>query len=199
MTAPTPLLIRLGIWAWLIAALFTGHFQWLRPVGGAALQLILLGLAAALLAAYHRRSVLRAWIDGLDLRALVLLHLTRFVGFFFLVLHERGALPHAFAVPAGWGDIVTASLALLVCFVPMAEVQRLRAINLWNMIGLADLLLMVLAGVRLGLADPAQLWALGVLPLSLVPTFLGPLLLATHVIIHLRVRDALAPGTRHAA
>ena len=41
----------------------------------------------------------------LDLRLLVLYHLTRFVGVWFLVLYSRGELPYAFAVPGGWGDI----------------------------------------------------------------------------------------------
>ena len=53
-----------------------------------------------------------------DLRALALFHVTRFVGFYFLVLHARGELPWAFAVPGGWGDNITAAWVLvLVTFV----------------------------------------------------------------------------------
>lgn len=199
MTAPTPLLIRLGIWAWLIVALAVGHFQWLRLIMGPAVQFVLFGLTGLVLLAYFRLPAVRAWVDGLDLRALVLLHVTRFVGFYFLVLYERGVLPYAFAVPGGWGDIVTGALALVVCLIPMAAAARLRAISIWNMVGFADILLVVLAAARLGLADPAQLWALGVLPLSLLPTFLVPLIIATHVIIFLRIQRSHVPALRHAA
>lgn len=193
MTAPTPLLIRIGVWVWLIAALAVGHFQLLRPILGPPVQLILFALAGLVLLAYRRVPAVRAWVDALDLRALVLLHVTRFVGFYFLLLCRRGELPYAFAVPAGWGDNLTAALALVVCFLPLRPRARLRAINLWNIIGLADILLVVLTAGRIALADPAQLAALTRLPLALLPTFLVPLIIATHVIIFLRLRRELRP------
>lgn len=199
MTAPTPLLIRLGIWAWLIAALVVGHFQWLQRSMAPVVPVLTLTLASLVLLAYFRLPPVRAWFDGLDLRALVLLHVTRFVGLYVLVLYARGMLPYALAVPAGWGNTLAAALALVVCFTPLAPAGRLRAISIWNMIGFADILLVVLSGLRLGLADPGRMRALGTLPLSLLPTFLAPLMLAIHVIIFLRVRQALAPGLRHAS
>lgn len=199
MTAPTPLLIRIGIWIWLIAATTVGHFQLLRPILGPPVQLILFALTGLVLLAYFRVPALRTWLDTIDLRALVLLHVTRFVGFYFLFLYRRGELPYEFAVPGGWGDNLTAALALLVCFLPLSPLSRLRAINVWNVIGLADILLVVLAAARLGLSDPAQLRALTHLPLALLPTFLVPLIIATHVIIFLRVRRALLPVPPHAS
>ena len=159
---------------------------------GPPIQVIIFALTGLILAAYAKVSGVRQWLDGIDLRALVLLHVTRFVGFYFLLLYNRGELPYAFAVPAGWGDNLTAALALVVSFAPMGARTRLRAINIWNMIGLADILLVVFSAARLGLSDPAQLRPFTHLPLALLPTFLVPLIIATHVIIHLRVRRALA-------
>src|SRR5262245_35921221 len=110
----TPLPVRAVIWLWLIAALLAGHQGWLGRLPPLAVPGVLFALTALLLAGYARLSGLRGWIDSLDLRALVLLHVTRFVGIYFLVLYERGILPRAFAIPAGWGDIIVATAAIFV-------------------------------------------------------------------------------------
>jgi hypothetical protein len=191
---PTPLYVRIIIWLWLIAALVVGQQQWLGKLPGPAIQGIILVLTAALLACYLKGAGFRAWIDSLDLRALVLLHVTRFVGIYFLILYQRGELPYAFAVPGGWGDILVATLALPVCFVPMNVPRRHRAITIWNVIGLVDILMVVVTAARLGLEHIGQLRALTYLPLSLLPTFLVPLVIATHVMIYLRLRREPAPA-----
>jgi hypothetical protein len=189
---PTPLPIRIAIWLWLIAALAAGNYQLLQRLPMPVVQGVLFALTALVLLVYFKTTALRAWISSLDLRALVLLHVTRFVGIYFLLLYQRGELPYAFAVPGGWGDITVASLALLVCFVPMKESTRLHAITIWNVVGFVDILMVVVTAGRLGLQAPAQLRALTYLPLSLLPTFLVPLIIATHVIIFSRLRRAVA-------
>ena len=185
---PVPLTIRIGLWVWLIAALVAGRQLWLQPLLGPALQVLLFGLTGIVLLLYCKIRTLRTWIDDLDLRALVFFHVTRFVGIYFLLAYQRGELPYAFAVPGGWGDNFVAASALLVCFVPMSDTTRHRAIRIWNIIGLTDILLVLFTGARLALQNPSQLRALTYLPLSLLPTFLVPLIIATHVIIFLRLR-----------
>jgi len=189
---PMPLTLRIGLWVWLIAALVVGQKGWLVPLLGPALQGLLFTLTGLFLLLYFKTAILRGWIDQLDLRALVSFHLTRFVGFYFLLLYQRGELPYAFAVPGGWGDNLVALGALLICVLPLAATTRRRAIGLWNTIGLVDILLVLATGARLGLQDPAQLSALTHLPLSLLPTFLVPLIIATHIIIFLRLRREAA-------
>ena len=71
--------------------------------------MILLGLTAASLGSWWLHRGVRACIDRVSLRALVALHLTRFVGLYFLCLYGRGELPREFAVPAGCGDIIIAT------------------------------------------------------------------------------------------
>ena len=184
----TPLSIRLGLWVWLIAALLVGKLEVLRPLPMPAVQGVLFGLTAALLGLYFKAAGFRAWIDGLDLRALLLFHLTRFVGVYFLVLFARGELPFDFAVRGGWGDIIAASLALLICVLPLGGALRRRAITIWNVIGFLDILMVVLYAARNGLAGNPQMKLLTVLPLSLLPTLIVPGIIATHVIIFLRLR-----------
>ena len=179
---------------WLIAALWVGNSTLLQRLPMPAIQGVLFGLTAICLALYFKVQSLRAWVDRLDLRALVLLHVTRFVGFYFLILYRRGELPYAFAVPGGWGDIIVASLALLVCFLPLQESSRHRAITIWNVIGFVDIAMVVISAGRLGFENGLQMRALTYLPLSLLPTFLVPVIIATHVIIFLRLRrDRVSP------
>jgi hypothetical protein len=80
-----------------------------------------------------------------------------------------------------------ALLALLVVFVPMRTALRRHACLIWNTFGLVDILLVVATAVRIGFSQPWQLRALQVLPLSVLPTFLVPLIIATHVIIFVRL------------
>jgi hypothetical protein len=104
--------IIVGI-VWLLAAFAlgaSGHVaSWRPPVP----QIVLLGLTALVLMAFVALPRFRGWLRVLDLRWLVALHVTRFVGAYFLVVYYRdAALPRAFAVPGGWGDIIVATLAL---------------------------------------------------------------------------------------
>jgi hypothetical protein len=178
--------VRLLFWLWFAGAIALGHFRVLTRLPVFGLPAIVLGLTALLLAAYFRIRPLRAWVDGLNVRSLVLVHVTRFIGIYFLILFQRGELPRAFAVPAGMGDIVIATMALPVALAPIEATARLRAIVIWNVVGLVDLLLILFTAVRINLSAPLHLLPLMQLPLSLVPTLLVPLWLATHVIIFVR-------------
>lgn len=183
----TPPAIRIAIWTWFFAALAAGRFAVWQQLPPAAVPGTMLLLAALLVLAYRVAPVFRAWVDGADLRTLVGLHVTRFVGFYFLVLAQRGGMPFAIALPAGIGGIVIAAGALVLVFAPLAPALRLRAIYLWNVVGVADLALVGLNAARIGIADPDALFALTYLPLSLLPSFLFPLILACHVAIFARL------------
>lgn len=188
------MLARLLLWLWFGAAVAAGHFQLLPRLPAFALPGLVLALTSSLLLLYFRVSAVRAWVDSLDLRSLVLVHLTRFVGIYFLVLLQRGELPRAFALPAGVGDLIIATMALPVAFAPLAAGPRHRAIVIWNVAGLVDILFVIATAARLNFADPAQLRAFTYLPLSLLPTFLVPLIVATHVVIFARTARTQAPA-----
>ena len=191
---PTALVVRLVFWLWLGTAFFAGQQLFLQRLPPFGIPAVVLGLSALLLLAYFRLTAVRAWVDALDLRTIVFFHVTRFVGIYFIVLYQRGLLPYDFAVPGGIGDIIVATLALVVVFAPLADASRERAIRIWNVVGLVDIALVVLTAARLNLANPLQMRAMTYLPLSLLPTFLVPLIIATHVIIYARLtRRATQP------
>ena len=175
-----PILTAAG--TWLVTAILLGASGWLRILQPPSPQLILVGITIALLVAGQTWPPLRQFVRTVDLRALVLFHLTRFVGFYFLVLHARGELPWAFAVPGGWGDILVAGTALLLVLLVRPDPARgRRAYLVWNVLGFLDILGVVLTAARLAFRDPASMGALLELPLSLLLTFIVPVIVATHV------------------
>jgi hypothetical protein len=186
---PTAVFIGLGLWLAVAATLgASGRLEALQPP---LPQLTLIALTAAALLATAKVPAVRAWALSVDVRALVAFHLTRFVGSYFLVLYRRGELPYAFAVPGGWGDILVASLALLLLLSgPPDTVRRRRAYVAWNVLGLLDILFVVATAARLGFAAPASMQALLRLPLSLLPTFLVPLIITSHVLLAIRLARA---------
>ena len=171
---------------WFFAAYALGDSGRLAVLEPPAPQVIIGGLTALLLVNSVALPGFRRWLADLDLRRLIAVHLGRFVGIYFLVLHGRGQLPYDFAVKGGWGDIAIATGAVALLVVPGLVAHR-GVVLAWNVLGLLDILFVVATASRLAAADPSSMRALLRLPLSLLPTFLVPLVLATHVWIFWRV------------
>jgi hypothetical protein len=183
----TPFLL-LGL-AWLaivMAAAGTGRLATLAPPRP---QLLIVVLTVALVLAGMLIPSFRDWLATLPLRALVALHIVRFVGIYFLILAGRGTLPAAFALPAGIGDIVVATGALILVLLVPALNQRGRLVAGWNLLGLLDILFVVGTAARLAMADPPSMVVLLRLPLSVIPTFLVPLIIGSHLLILRRIRQ----------
>lgn len=178
-------LYPIALMAWFFVAFALGDSGRLAVLEPPAPQVILLGLTALLLVNSALLPGFRRWLAGLDLRRLVALHLSRFIGIYFLVLHGRGQLPYDFAVKGGWGDIAVACGAVVLLVVP-GLIARRGWLLAWNVLGLLDILFVVATAARLAAADPSSMRALLRLPLSLLPTFLVPLIIATHVWIFVR-------------
>lgn len=168
---------------WFLAALVLGMSGALDRGGPRAVAAAVWLLTLILAALTRYWPPLRAWIESASLRGLVLLHFARFfAGSAFLLLSARGLLAKAFAVPAGWGDIFVAVSALAVAgaCVPIREQWQRRLFILWNLLGVADIVAVVMDALRVGLRDSQGMELLRVLPLSLLPTFVVPLVIVTH-------------------
>lgn len=177
---------------WFVIALALGASGTVRSWRPPQVVGVLFGLTAVLVFAFQRVASFRAWLMTIDVRLLVSLHLIRLVaGGLFLVLYGERQLPWAFAVPGGVGDMVVAVLALfLVAAVPPAGERARRAYLLWNVVGLIDILFVIFTAARLGLEDAASMQALLRLPLSVLPTFIVPLIIASHVVLFARLTPA---------
>jgi len=137
--------ITLVLLGWLCFAVGLGG--WFQNAGALAVAATVWTLTAFVLLACWKVRTIRACVLHIDLRWLVLLHLTRlFAGAYFLVL--------------------------------------------WNTLGLIDIIFVVSSALRFGLKDWQSMHALRELPLSLLPTFLVPLIIASHVLIFVRLTRA---------
>jgi hypothetical protein len=180
--------------AWLCFALAVGVADWFEPASAPMVALTVWTLTGVVLLACWKVDPIRTWAATVDLRWLVLLHTTRFVGFYFLILCRRGELPCAFAAPAGIGDIAVAAATVIILLVPKFRASR-RLLLIWNTLGLIDIVFVVSSALRFGLSDWSSMAPLRELPLSLLPTFLVPLIIVSHVLIFVRSNrsDPIAP------
>ena len=112
----------------------------------------------------------------------------RGLGVIFLVLHGVGLLPGQFAIPAGFGDVLTALLALPVAALYAAGFKhRNLLVVLWNIFGLVDLVIAVTTGF-LTSPTPLQMLAfdqpnnlVGLFPLVMIPIYGVPLSIVFHI------------------
>jgi hypothetical protein len=88
--------------------------------------------------------------------------------------------PAEFAHRAGWGDIAAAGGALVLLFWPEGAGFR-RALLGWNIFGAADLLLAFGTAGWMNLTRPGAMIEMSGLPLTLVPLWLVPVLLSSHI------------------
>ena len=151
---------------------------------------VALGLIAwGIVAARYIWPALRNQSRANALRPLLLLHAFRFVGLAFLIPGVVSPnLPIAFARPAAYGDLTTATLALLgLASLP----SRFGIVLVWafNILGSIDLLYAFYKGNRVGL-EAGQLGAA-----YFIPTVLVPFLLITHVLIFRLLLKHAGEGT----
>ena len=171
---------------WLAVALLIGVAGWFRNASAPAVAITVWSLTLIVLVSVWKVSLLRVWTANTSLRCLILFHITRFVGIYFLLLYQRHRLPYDFAVPGGVGDTFIAATALILSASRQLYDSRWLVL-VWNSCGLFDIVLVVMTALRLGLRDWQSMAALRELPLSLLPTFLVPLIIVSHILIFIRI------------
>lgn len=197
---------------WLVMALTLSARGFFAGAAGTPVPRIvyaLVPLAAGYIAYLSLRSV-RAVVDQIPLHWMIGLQVYRALGVVFLVEWTLGALPGAFALPAGIGDMAVGLAAPWVAARVKAGApgSRERAI-LWNVLGIADLVVAVTMGVTTT-PGPLHLFALDnpnvaiiMMPLVLVPIIAVPFSILLHLIgLHRLVGRRAQPvalGTRQAA
>jgi hypothetical protein len=134
-------------------------------------------IAWGIVLAWYVWPVLRRRSRAEAMQPLILLHCFRFVGLSFLVPGVVSPdLPPAWALPAAYGDLIAAVLALLALVVLKSGlgIALVWVFNLW---GSADLLYAFYHGNEVGL-EPGQLGAA-----YFIVTVLVPLLLIRHGLV----------------
>jgi hypothetical protein len=169
----------------------------------------LLPLAIGYLA-YRLLPTVRAVVAEIPLHSMIALQLYRALGVVFLVEWSLGALPGAFALPAGIGDIAVGLAAPFVAARLKAGAPGARrSAILWNVLGIADLAVAVTMGVTTT-PGPFHLFALDnpnfaiiMMPMVLVPVIAVPFSILLHLIgldrLVGRRTQPIALGNRQAA
>jgi hypothetical protein len=150
----------------------------------------------------------RALLREVDVTPLVTLHVTRWAGGMFLLLHAEGRLSNPFAFYAGWGDILAAMTAMPAAWAAYRRVPGWPAwVLAWNVVGTADFLLAIFFGVTSQPGLPFQLFfeppgaaVLTETPWRFIPAFYVPLFLVVHAAIFAKLIPELrrSPAKRDA-
>lgn len=177
---------------WAVLALLLALGGALARAPGPLIPALIFGLPAAAVLAHRRIAPLRAWVAAFDPRLAMAFHLVRIpFGLAFLREAAEGTLPLAFARVAGPGDVVAGGLVLLALVAAGdLRVPARRAIVLaWNALGLLDMLLVVATAQRLVIfvQDPRMQGTLGRFPYAVLPTFVVPMILISHLAVFARL------------
>lgn len=150
----------------------------------------IVGGVLSLIAAYRRSEGFRAFAHHLDARWILVFHALRApIGAIFLALIGRGLLTREFTL-AGYGDILAGLGALALLPLSACTARGRRAWWLWNVVALADILLVFATAQRILLwrGDFAALEVLTRFPGPLLTLFVVPLVMATHLLVFARLR-----------
>jgi hypothetical protein len=140
------------------------------------LQVLMSFVGYILIARFYVAPSLAALPLRVALIPLLLLHAFRHLGMVFLVPTVVGpSVPAAFAVPAAYGDLLAALLALLaIAALRMDASPAIALVWLFNLVGTLDLVNAFYQGIR----NNVQLGAA-----YYIPTFAVPALFVTHAMI----------------
>lgn len=148
---------------------------------------------------HWRSERFRSWVRARNLRWLTYGQLLRLFGILALFKADQKILAPAFAVPTGVLDVIVAAGSVLVArgmIRPDGQTSRgFRAFHLFGLATLATstILALLTASAGFGLAENGVTsQPMSHFPMSLVPTFIGPLVLVLHlqalaVAYHLRL------------
>ena len=184
---------------WFAAAIGVSASGILHDPPRPLLPLLIWAPVLAFLASYARSHRLRQLVLSLDLRWPIFFHLLRApIGATFLLMEAAGSLPSEFAIKAGVGDIVVGITAIfaMVCF-PLLSTLRTRTVLVWNTLGLADILMVFVVAQRLLFlsGNPDALVELTRFPILIVPIFVVPMVLITHLVVFAQIWSNRDKGT----
>ncbi len=168
---------------WFAAALVAGATGALErapaPPSEFALLLAILALGAVWLFPAVKRRV-----HALGMGSLVAFHVARLgTGAYLVLLVSRGTLPHDLGLVAGWGDVAAglgALLVLMFCLPAHTSAQR-TGLLVWNTVGMIVVLTNLGNGLRVFGQHPELAGPFHVLPLTILPLFVEPIVISTHL------------------
>ena len=190
---------------WLAVAQYLGE----AATTGTTLSIVLSGLlippTVAAIALWQSESVARL-VAAIPLHWLVAAQIYRVAGGIVLVLWADGRMPWQFALPAGIGDIATASVAIVVAALLARNAMGAHtATYAWCLFGIADIVVATITGAMTSpaaahlLALEAPNVLIASYPLVMHPFYGVPLALMLHGLVMWRLQREIASTGRLAA
>jgi hypothetical protein len=184
------LLVAVAMAGWLALVLLLGAGGVFARGPGLPPLPILLGATMPLViffGAYFGSSVFRAYVLAADLPLEAGIQAWRVGGLGFLALYAHGVLPGLFAWPAGVGDIAIGLAApwMAVELFRNRSFAASRRYVLWNILGIADLVVALSMGALSsgflpGFGAKITTTPMTQLPLLLIPAYLVPFFMMLH-------------------
>ncbi len=193
----------LGLWfIWVVGLAATNVLGNRGPVGTAGLGLSVILPIIALVMAVRKSTSLATALRETPLSSLIAMNALRILGVSFLLLRSEGRVASTFALSAGWGDIAVGFLAIPLAWVwARSTAKPYTALRLWNMLGLLDLICAITLGIGSSpgplrfIFDSGTSEIMTTLPWLLIPGFLVPLFLSSHLAIFWRAAKAANENT----
>lgn len=136
-----------------------------------------------------RNATFKRLFEAIKIETLINIHIYRLIGCWFLIMAHYELLPFGFAARAGWGDILSGVLALLVTFMVFnKKTLSIKWAYAWNIFGLIDILSVVISATILtssAHSNPTNandIMELTRFPFALIPAFAPASLVFLHII-----------------
>jgi len=198
------LLALIGV-IWLLTIVVAGAAEVFESSAGRPPLALLTAIVvppALFFLAYRVSAEFRRFVLGLDLRLLTAVQSWRVLGGTFLFLYAFNLRPALFALPAGLGDVAVGVGAVFVLHAMLhGHPNWRRRVLLLNLGGLLDFAGAITTGVltsnsSLGVFAPtAPMPSMGMMPLSLIPSFMVPLWIIIHCASLLQLRQTRGEPT----
>ncbi|MEE9609094.1 MAG: hypothetical protein V3U03_15250 [Myxococcota bacterium] len=160
-------------------------------------------VGALALASAKVRELLRRFARGVSLESLTAVHAVRVLALGTLTKWWIGALPGHFILPVGVPDFLIGLTALPVSrWLARQPVAKPGLLAAWHAVG-AGVLLLAVPLIQLSQPGPLRVFTEGPrtdevldFPMSIVPTFVAPLLVGLHAVALLKLARQRAPAAR---
>ncbi|NRA36682.1 MAG: hypothetical protein HRU15_00950 [Planctomycetes bacterium] len=173
---------------WFLCALIIAALELFYNCPAMVIACILWSQVVALVIYLCYSPKFKQYLYTIPLQIIILYHIVRFVGFYFLELQHQGRLTDEF-IWIAWGDIISAAWAIPLCIFAanLRSTAQWWNVITWNVFAACDILCVVITIASLGLQDMSQVVEMTAFPLNMLPLFIVPLIIFSHILIFARL------------
>jgi hypothetical protein len=175
---------------WLLGAILLGYIGVFAARPFPYIPLSAFVFCFGLLLLYWKFKSVREEIFVIGYRPVLAVHITRLIGIYYFMLFSEGRLPWTLGAVGLATSVVGLWSIALFLWSRTAGKSAWIHLFIWNSVGIVVSLLVAFFVGFLSFTDPQSIEVLTSLPLSVRPTFLVPLILASHVILFVRLRES---------